>query len=97
MMPELEPPPPPPPAQHPVTRPARRRPVLPLLMGAAALGASFAHPPITATTWTGQIQVPAPPRYYPPGDCRICGKRNVRAGRERGDYRCGACIQEGRE
>lgn len=37
--------------------------------------------------------IPPPPRRYPPGPCQVCGKPNVRAGRERGIYRCQAHME----
>lgn len=33
------------------------------------------------------------PRGFAPGPCEVCGKPNVRAGRERGIYRCGEHLE----
>jgi ribosomal protein L37AE/L43A len=35
-----------------------------------------------------------PRRRYPQGPCRVCGKPNVRRGRDEGVYLCGKCSQE---
>lgn len=34
------------------------------------------------------------PRYHKQGDCEVCGKKNVRAGWEKGIYLCGKHLQE---
>lgn len=36
------------------------------------------------------------PRRYPSGPCEVCGKPDVRAGRERGIYRCQKHMEDAR-
>lgn len=43
--------------------------------------------------FTGTLDI-MPTRGFPPGPCEVCGKPNVRAGRERGIYRCGEHLSE---
>jgi len=42
--------------------------------------------------FTGTLDLLAP-RGFRPGPCEVCGKPNVRAGRERGIYRCGEHLE----
>jgi hypothetical protein len=60
-------------------------------LGMLAMASMFMyHPPMGESLLAGPPPRPLfpPARSYPPGPCEVCGKPNVRSGRERGVYRC---------
>ena len=38
--------------------------------------------------FTGGVSLPRGQKGFPPGECEVCGKPNVKLGREKGLYRC---------
>lgn len=71
-----------------------KRDNLSMTMLAATAMLAWCPPPRLVSVDIAKAFIPRPRRYRA-GPCEVCGKPDVRAGRERGIYRCQEHMEEG--